>query len=283
MSKANRLGPAAAHERFERAVEGTPDPAFAEDARLVERLRERADEVTLPTLSRVRIAAGLRTELEQDAEPAASGETPPSERANRRRSPLGIALAVACSLLLLFGAIGATASKNALPGQPFYDLKRGIENAALGLTFDEQTRTDKRLNIAQRRISDLAKLSPEHETSGRNYRAALADFEAETGAAARASIQLGTNGGSETLTRLHDWSDQQRERLLDLRDELPTEITARLERSISMLAAIESRTEALSARLGCSRITSGHQDTIGLLPAVGRCLDPDVRVAAGGK
>ncbi|WP_051898840.1 DUF5667 domain-containing protein [Sciscionella sediminilitoris] len=277
-----RLGPAAAHERFEHAVEGTPDPEFTEDARIVARLRERAETVVLPTATRARIAVGLLGEL-GPASQAQPSPAPIPRAGEHRRSRFGIVLAAACCLLLVFGAIGVVASRDALPGQPFYGLKRGVENASLGLTIDADAQARKRLDVAANRVADLEALHADHSASPANYLAALQDFDSESSAAARASIQLGTNGGGSALTQLRDWARTRQLQLDRLRPGIPAPARARFTESTAMLRAIAERTKALRERLGCERITSGRQDRLGMLPATGSCSDTAVRAAGGSR
>lgn len=271
MRNARRLGPAAAHERFEHAVEGTPDPAFTEEARIVGELRDRADSVELSTVSRARIAAELRQQLESAAKPEPADATGSTAGERTARTRVGIALGAACCLLLVCGALGMLVAKDALPGQTFYGVKRGMEAASVQLTTDKAAQARKQLDYASARMASLRTLAERTETGRESYRTALEDLDEQTAEGARAGIRIGTNGEGATLTTLSRWVDHTSGELRGVRTALPAAVRPRADRSIAMLHRIGERVAALTARLGCPQITSGRTDQIGLLPATGRC------------
>lgn len=66
----------------------------------------------------------------------------------------GVALLL---LAFLFGGVGV-ASAHALPGEPLYPVKRGLEQAQLALAPHEEARAGLRLGFAQERLRELQEL-----------------------------------------------------------------------------------------------------------------------------
>jgi len=120
-----------------------PDPAFVLSLR--ERLVQEARTV-LAAAAVERAAVDERLRLR----PAGSR----TRRRNRR-------LAAGISGVILVGASGtmAVAAQSALPGDPLYSLKRGIESAHAQFTFDRAARGRVLLDSASTRLDEVAELS----------------------------------------------------------------------------------------------------------------------------
>ncbi len=127
----------------------TPDPAFATALRqrLVSEaqtvLRDAADERHV-TEARLRLGGDTST------------RRPASAPVRRRRRA---AAAVAGVVLVGSSATMAVAAQHALPGDPLYPLKRGIESAHAQLTFDRAARGRVLLDSASTRLDEVEQLS----------------------------------------------------------------------------------------------------------------------------
>jgi hypothetical protein len=120
-----------------------PDPAFV--LALRERLVEEAEIV---------LAAAAAEQADVDDRLRLRPAAPRTRRRNRR-------LAAGISGVILVGASGtmAVAAQTALPGDPLYSLKRGLESAHAQLTFDRAARGQVLLDNASTRLDEVAELS----------------------------------------------------------------------------------------------------------------------------
>lgn len=83
----------------------------------------------------------------------APGTSVPTPAVTRRRPRTALALAAVAGLLCLGGV--ATAASQSLPGDPFYDLKRGEESVQLALSFSEQAKGEQHLEMATTRLLEV--------------------------------------------------------------------------------------------------------------------------------
>lgn len=212
------------------------------------------------------------------AAPKPSAGTGPAGRstATRERSTVrsrfGVAAAAVFCLAIALGGMSLIASKGALPGDPFYSLKRGVENASVDMSADGPARADRLLQLAGQRITDLGTLraqSPRPATAA--FRTALDDLTTSTLGASQLITRSGTNDSGKALTQLAQWSHGAANRLSAVVEKLPAPVAAQANHGVEMLRSVENRATALAARLGCDEITSGDFDAIGLLPATTRC------------
>jgi hypothetical protein len=190
----------------------------------------------------------------------------------------------ALAVLALVGSLAGMSvllSRDALPGDALYGVKRTAEAAALGLTFGDEPKALKHLEFAAARINEIETLArrygnPEDAPVGR-YLTALTDFDNDATAGSRQLISLATRGDGRLLESLRDWSTQQAARLQRVADHLPEAARNRLTTSHAMLDRITARADALLLRMDCYQITSGSSDDIGELPATAPCEeDPAV-------
>src|SRR5438445_5534408 len=88
-------------------------------------------------------------------------------RRARRWNPLGalprpaarLAFAGALAVAVLVGGVtSAAASRNSLPGDPFYPIKLGVERAQLAITFDPAARARLHAQFAEVRLSEAQRL-----------------------------------------------------------------------------------------------------------------------------
>ncbi|NUT97346.1 MAG: hypothetical protein HOY78_35525 [Saccharothrix sp.] len=292
------LGRRRQHEQFARAVDAHPDEAagdeFTDELAVVALLRKAAatsgpDEATRarmrdrvlganPSHPTATTPAGTgRSRLTSVPVPVGGGPSPRRPRGGAR-GRLAIALAAALCLVFSLAGMSLLLSRDALPGDALYGVKRTAESASLGLTFGEESKGYKRLEFAAARISEMETLVDRYRDSGGGplggYLTALADFDADAAAGSRVLAAYGSNSDQRTLAGLRDWALTQTTRLGDLRGRLPAEASARAGTSLDLLDRIARRAADLSARTGCATVTTGQVDDVGPVPATGECAPP---------
>jgi hypothetical protein len=255
-------------ERFARAVEDpTSGDGFAAELTLVGSLRELGASESLDEQTRRRIRAGIVERLgEPDLEELPTG---PIERP--KRPAIGGLLVAAAAVLIALGGLGMLLSKDALPGDLLYGVKRAGESTALGLTFGQQAKAEKHLQFANNRLDELTELK-NSGGDGADYLTGLTDFDtdARAGVAQLTALATGT-GGEQQLTGLRKWAQERAGKLSAERAAIPAAAVIRFTATQSLLTNIQTRVTALAQRLGCYSITSGSSDELGELPAAGAC------------
>jgi hypothetical protein len=182
------------------------------------------------------------------------------------------------ALLTLVGSLAGMSvllSRDALPGDALYGVKRTAEAASLGLTFGDESKALKHLEFASARITEIETLArrypdPDNAPVG-GYLTAFTDFDNDAVAASRQLIAIATGADGRQLESLRDWATQQASRLQRVASHLPSAARGRETTSRVLLDRIATRADALSARMDCFQITSGSFDDIGALPASGTC------------
>lgn len=253
-------------ERFARVVE---DPATAEEAAftdelaLISSLRDLGESESPDEETRRRIRADIAERLGPFTE-----EEPPKRHARPVASGW---LVAAAAVLIALGGLSLLLSKDALPGDPLYGIKRAGESATLGLTFGQQAKAEKHLEFAGNRLNELARLKDSGGGSD-DYLTGLADFESDARAGVAQLTELAAqNGTPEQLTRLATWAQDRDTELATESATLPAAVTGRFTDVRSLLTAIQTRVTSLLSRMGCYTITSGSADELGALPAQGVC------------
>jgi hypothetical protein len=253
-------------ERFARAVDNpAEDQDFTDELTLIDHLRELGgtgspDEET---------CRRIRAEIAERLGPAGEDEEQPVP--SRPHRTLAGVLVAAAAVLLALGGVGMLLSKDALPGDRLYAVKRAGESATLGLTFGQQAKADKHLEFANSRIDELPRLTAAGGDSA-DYLIGLADFGSEARAGAAQLTTLATqSGGQQQLAGLRTWAEQRARKLAAQRNSIPPAAISRLAAAQSLLTAIETRATALADRLGCYQITSGSSDELGAVPAQSVC------------
>ncbi|WP_146147542.1 DUF5667 domain-containing protein [Prauserella shujinwangii] len=252
-----RAGRDEQHERFARAVDGhAADREFDEELAIVSALRRLGSEAELDDEARQRI------ERRATSDPGPVRRHPRHPR-HRTRLPVAAALA-----LLALAGLGVLLSGTALPGDALYDLKRLREAAELRLTFGEEERALKHLELAGRRVDELTLLADRSAPDEHAFAIALDDFthQARSGAATLTAVATSSDG--RQLGRLRSWATEQAAELAALRPALPSVAEPTL-----LLDRIEQRALALADRMGCFQVTSGEFDELGALPAAGVCRE----------
>jgi hypothetical protein len=192
-------------------------------------------------------------------------------------------LAVAAlAVLALVGSLAGMSvllSRDALPGDALYGIKRTAEAASLGLTFGDEPKALKHLEFAAARISEIETLARRYPNPADapvgSYLTALTDFDNDAITGSRQLITLGTGNDGRLLESLRDWSKAQASRLQRVVAQLPEAARNRQHASRALLDGITARASALLTRMDCNQITSGSYDDIGALPATGPCAERD--------
>ncbi|WP_433290015.1 DUF5667 domain-containing protein [Pseudonocardia sp. CA-142604] len=198
--------------------------------------------------------------------------TPAGSGLRRRAVFVGSAALV---MLLAIAGGGVFASRDALPGDNLYALKRVAESAGLALTFDESAKARRHLDIATTRLDEVQKLvdrTPQAPVAPDVYASAIQEFDAAAGEGSRLLLKADKSSTADTtaLGDLQSWASQEADRLTTLRPALPDTAAADAEGAIKLLDRLVGRTTALTARSSCSEVTSGTDD-LGPLPAAGAC------------
>ncbi|MFG1639436.1 DUF5667 domain-containing protein [Amycolatopsis sp. NPDC049252] len=252
-------------DRFARALEPSPvrrDGEFADELVVVGALRELGAAGAPDLETRQRIRAEIAGRLETAA-------ATPVRRWRPRTADL---VAAALFLVLLLSGLTLVLSRNALPGDALYAVKRAGETTTLNLTFGDQEKAKKHLEFATNRVTELGELAAEG-ASDADYRTAYDDFASDLRAGVTQLTAVATSDGSgaQQLSDVRLWARNQAARLAAQQGALPAEAASVFGEAQTLLGKVQERTSGLVARLNCYQITTGKADDLGLLPATGEC------------
>jgi Domain of unknown function (DUF5667) len=168
--------------------------------------------------------------------------------------PHRVRTAVATGVLVsLVGGVGAAAaSTHALPGDPLYGLKRGLESAQLRFDHSDLSRGRDLLDQADNRLSEAESLAASEdarspETTSR-IAGSIADLETATRAGAAAlEASYADTGNVEPLVELDRFVVDQRERLADLSTLLNPDLRALLAPLSELLLTLQPHLDSLVA------------------------------------
>lgn len=205
--------------------------------------------------------------------PARSAGSQRPGRGLRRRAVLVGAAALAFMIALTGG--GVFASKDALPGDQLYAMKRATETAETALTFGEEAKAQRHLQVATRRLDEVEKLVTRQQTitDPKLVESAMKDFDSATGEGTKRLFAA--QESATALADLRAWAGEQVARLSALRSTLPPSTQPEADESIEFLDKLLSRAAQLEKRADCDNVTSGEVDAIGPLPAQGSCDSKD--------
>jgi hypothetical protein len=247
-------------ERFDRALEPSPDHGdgeFADELAVVTALRELGRTGGPDPATRERIRAEIEGRL---GEPVA-----------RRRWRPRMADLTAVGIALVLGLVGLTLllSKNAVPGDTLYGVKRAGEATSLAFTFGDEAKAQKHLEFAAGRVAELGRMTT---ASPAAYRTALDDFGTDVRAGVTQLTGAATGGNDHgQLAGLESWARDQSGLLAAEQSRVPAAATLDLTGARGLLSRVQERTTALVSRLNCYEITTGSSDELGLLPARSTC------------
>lgn len=221
-----------------------------------------------------------------DQAPSRPSDGRPSSGPSARRRPsvrkrFGVVVAAVAALAVLAG-MAATASRNALPGDALYGVKRVTESTGGIFTFGDQAEALRQLDLARTRIDEIETLMgrgtpPDPAT----VTAAIDDFDTATSNGTRLMLSQDRTAGGSQLADLRTWAAAQSGRMEQLRTTMPQASMAEADDSIALLERVRARTEALRARTGCTGSDSDSVDDLGPMPQSGTCApDPGAAAAA---
>ena len=262
-------------DRFARALEPSPvrrDGEFADELVVVGALRELGAAGAPDLETRQRIRAEIAGRLETAA-------ATPVRRWRPRTADL---VAAALFLFLLLSGLTLVLSRNALPGDPLYTVKRAGETASLSLTFGDQAKAQKHLEFATNRVTELGELAAEGASEA-DYRTAYDDFarDLRAGVTQLTAVATSDGGGAQQLSDVRLWARNQAARLAAQQTALPAGAATVFDDAQNLLDKVQERTSGLVARLNCYEITTGTADDLGLLPATGECTQRPAPSSSG--
>lgn len=196
-------------------------------------------------------------------------------RTSGPRGRLLVVIAAAFCLILALGGMAMLVSRNALPGDPLYGVRRTVESATLGLTMGTEAKGLRHLEFAADRITDLEALAatfPDPRIGPvNNYLTGFRDFDADAAAGSADLTDFAASNSPAVLSTLRDWASSQLARINAVGPAVPAPARTSQAGSVALLGRIGQRAAALLARTACYTVTSGATDDIGVLPASGTC------------
>jgi hypothetical protein len=193
-----------------------------------------------------------------DDEPEATVHTlhtrqAPAQRGGHRRAAL-LGAAAAAALVALAGG-GTFASRDALPGDTMYGVKRVAESTGYALTLGQDAKARRHLEQAQRRLDEVEGMVARDRattTSGGSaptpdpalVRNTMQEFDAD---ATEGSRQLLSGPAPDTaqVDEVQTWAQQQSARLSEIRSTLPAQDKA--DESLALLDQMLGQAEALKS------------------------------------
>ena len=255
------------HELVEDASTGGARlPAYAELLTVVGALRAVPEPVADPefvAVLRERLITEAETVLAEAA--AARNDTdarlrlaPKSPRARRRHRR--IAAVISGTALVGTTATVAVAAQSALPGDSLYSVKRGIESAQAGLTFDRADRGRMLLHDAGIRLDEAQQLSREQADPARVDEALAAFSQQAVDGSDLLVTDYETTGDRSSMTAVRTFSAATMSRLQALQSQVPPGSLDALLQAAQALAQVQQ-----TATQVCP---SCHGPAIGTVPDV---------------
>lgn len=206
-----------------------PRADFVADLRM--RLLDAADTLLIPADGRLAPVVPLH------ATPAA-----------RRQRRISIA---AAAFVVIGGTAGvAAASENALPGDPLYPLKRGIESAQVSLNSSDSGRGQDLLRRASTRLSEVDALISKHEDADL-INDTLASFqESAANGADLLFVEYQRSGNPEEISRLRAMLGSQLTKLDSMTGESPTEAQSAFDKARALLGQLDQQASVLCGDCG---------------------------------
>jgi hypothetical protein len=199
----------------------------------------------------------------------------PERRLPGARGRVAIAMAAAFCLLLVLSGMTLLLSRNALPGDPLYGVRRTVESATLGLTSGDEAKGLKHLEYASDTVGDIETLAARYpdlkDSPVGDYLTAFGSFDSDARAGTAELTGYATSHNDGVLSTLHDWAEQQAGRIQQVQRTLPAPAASESDKALTLLSRIVARADAIASRNACYTITSGSTDDLGVLPATGPC------------
>jgi hypothetical protein len=242
-----------AAEEFEQALGGTAPTAvqgrYADLLETVEVLRAQPE--VLPRQEfvddlRSRLMTAAETEL--DADPAVVRRLQPTRPTTRRRR-LGT---VAASLVIVGGSAGmAAAASGALPGEPLYPIKRGLEEAGVAVRLGEANKGEALLDQAATRLREVRELQAQGSPDTDQVARTLAAFQDAADDGSQKLFASYEDGGeTEDITTVRDFTAEEMTEVAALARSAAPELDALLVDAADTLADIDQQARALCGSCG---------------------------------
>lgn len=199
------------------------------------------------------------------------GSRRPASRSLHRRALVGAAALLA---VVVTTGMGVFASRDALPGDNLYALKRVAESTGLALAFDEESKARRHLAVATTRIDEVEQMvgRSSHEPLDPDVVTAnLREFDAATGEGSRILLTSDDLSGTSALQDLRVWAGDQSDRLIALRPALPKPAASKADAAVALLERLSGRTTTREQVSPCGEPTGDTADELGPLPAGARC------------
>jgi uncharacterized protein DUF5667 len=241
-------------------LRAVPTAAEAPDA---EQPRDEAGTTVLaePDLSRA-VRPRRRRRHALPSRPAARPDT-----SSLARRVVTVGMAAALAVLAIAGG-SVFASRDAVPGDALYGIKRAAEAAGGIFAGGEAARGQHDLDLATTRLDEIERMARDGATDPAAYTAAFQEFDAATRAGTR-QVLAGADP-DRSAADLARWATQQTTRLSALRATLPAG-RSDADDALNLLDRVHDRAVAVAARSGCGQVTSSAADDLGPLPAEGSC------------
>ena len=254
-----------AAEDFARVVDGTQaDQAerFSDLTTTVELLCEQETPV-----ARAEFVAELRTRLmgaadsllsptDQPARPAKVIRLSPGVRRHNRR------LAIATAAFVVVGGTAgvAAAAENALPGDPLYPIKRGIESAQVSMNSSDAAKGHDLISQATTRLHEVDGLMSDGDSTSRiNH--TLASFQrSATSGADLLFVAYQRDGDPEDLAALRGTFQQQTDLLKSLGAQAPATSQPDFAAATALLADLDQQARVLCGNCGPSTGSTNFTD-----------------------
>jgi hypothetical protein len=241
-------------------LRAVPAAAEASDA---EQPRDEAGTTVLaePDLSRA-VRPRRRRRHALPSRPAARPDT-----SSLARRVVTVGMAAALAVLAIAGG-SVFASRDAVPGDALYGIKRAAEAAGGIFAGGEAARGQHDLDLATTRLDEIERMARDGATDPAAYTAAFQEFDAATRAGTRQV--LAGEDPDRSAADLARWATQQTTRVSALRATLPAG-QSDADDALRLLDRVHDRAVAVAARSGCGQVTSSATDDLGPLPAEGSC------------
>jgi hypothetical protein len=189
-----------------------------------------------------------------------------------------VGMAAALAVLAIAGG-SVFASRDAVPGDALYGIKRAAEAAGGIFAGGEAARGQHDLDLAATRLDEIERMARDGATDPAAYASAFQEFDSATRAGTR-QVLAGADP-DRSAADLARWATQQTARLSALRATLPAASQPDADDALRLLDRVHDRAVAVAARSGCSQVTSNATDDLGPLPADGSCTTARQATAGG--
>ena len=273
-----------AAEEFARVVDGsTVDVAdrYTDLTECVELLRAQETPV-----ARVEFVADLRTQLlaaadtllipvERSARPTNVVTLSPATRRHNRR------LAVAAAAFVVVGGTAgvAAAAENALPGDPLYPIKRGIESAQVSLNSSDSAKGHDLINQASTRLDEIDGLMSDGDSTTQITHTLDSFQRSATNGADLLFVAFQRGGDVDDIATLRSAFSEQTALLKTLAAQAPPTAQPDFAEATALLADLDQQARVLCGNCGPDSGDSDFTD-LSSAPAFGSLLTEPAAAAA---